>query len=295
LIAISLNAQVAQFNVKEFAPVGAKWEYKIGAFDAPAFPCNTEVTKDTIIKEKRCSVLKSNCSYVPRKIMYLHSDGDKVFIYDRSEFQLLYDFSAKKGDSLTMWLPYENENCGQYSKGKVDSTTIINYGKYNYRAYWLSSPSQCNYFRRDYPIMERFGRLSYLLPTGLAVGVNLTNYSDNCVSASITNGNCPLASVCNLKVSYNSQCIMVATDELKSNNDIVTIFPNPAREFINIQISNIDKVNKIVLIEMNGRVIKNMVLSEMLHVDVSDVRSGIYIVAIHTKYNVFNVKVNISH
>jgi Secretion system C-terminal sorting domain len=303
VIAICINtflvAQIPQFNVKEFAPVGAKWEYKVSQiFESTKNYCKTEVIKDTIIQSKYCTVLRSDCLAFskPYNIFYLYSDNSKVYIYDKNEFQLLYDFTAKSGDSISTWIPYPR-NCGMYAKFKIDSTKVLTYGKLNYRAYWVSSSYKCRSFRYAGPIVERFGNLNYLFPVDETIEEvnNLTKYSDNCVQLSFLPITCNASpKPCNLNVIYNSQCVMVSTTEQRQDNKIVKIFPNPVSNILNVEVPDYT-FNKIELIGVDGCVVKNVSTNQVSQIDVSMIPSGIYIMILHTQYSMSHVRLNISH
>ncbi len=295
---IFLLAQTPQFNVKEFAPVGAKWEHIVWqVFSPEELHCTMEVVKDTIIQNKKCSVLKSNCLVSDNKthiFYYIYSTSDKVFIYSQSTFNLLYDFSAKAGDSLKIWFPY-NINCGKYNNFKVDSTRVLSDGKFNYRAYWVSSSDACVSWRYSSPIMERFGNLRFLFAYNRAHEQTtfLTKYSDKCVSLSFSPINCqPTPLPCNVNINYQPDCIKVATNEVESMN--INVFPNPVSNIFTIQ-TNSSEINKVELIQLNGSILKSAIFTETLQIDVSDIPNGIYIIKLQGKKGVNYAKLSVFH
>lgn len=64
-------------------------------------------------------------------------------------------------------------------------------------------------------------------------------------------------------------------------DDSISVFPNPSSDFININCKN---MKSIEIISMEGKTIKNTsVDSDCIHVDISDLPSGIYLLMIKTE------------
>ena len=91
-------------NNPEFAPIGAKWYY-----NHPNSTSNDYVVfeskKDSTIQGKDSRVVDvwlNNSRLVGRE--YIHQNGDSIFYYNDNydSFFLLYDFSAKAGDTITI-------------------------------------------------------------------------------------------------------------------------------------------------------------------------------------------------
>jgi hypothetical protein len=91
-------------NKPEFAPIGAKWY-----FNYPNSTSNDYVVfeskKDTTIQGKdsrAIDVWLNNTKLVSRE--YVYQKGDSIFYYNRNynSFFLLYNFSAKAGDTVTV-------------------------------------------------------------------------------------------------------------------------------------------------------------------------------------------------
>lgn len=90
--------------MNEFAPIGAKWY-----FNYPNSTSNDYVVfeskKDSTIQGKDSRVIDvrlNNSRLVSRE--YIHQNGDSIFYYNENynSFFLLYDFSAKAGDTITV-------------------------------------------------------------------------------------------------------------------------------------------------------------------------------------------------
>lgn len=92
----------------EWAPVGTKWTYtQTFFFSAKIDTLIIRSTGDTVIQNHHCRILKKsmiNCDFRPLK-EYMYSENGKVFFYDnsRDKFQMLYNFNAVAGESITVY------------------------------------------------------------------------------------------------------------------------------------------------------------------------------------------------
>ena len=121
----------------EFAPIGAKWTY-----EAPWCPqwdhCwfyTLESTKDTIVANQSARLLEyskhtveDGAVSIPEANLIMYGDEDKVYYYLGGQFELLYDFGADVGDtvSINIGAPL---NLNFYSTGSnpTDTCEIIDY------------------------------------------------------------------------------------------------------------------------------------------------------------------------
>ena len=103
---LQVNAQENETTV--FAPIGAKWYYKIqlSAFAPDWYFRTFEAIKDTIIEGKKCVVLEQTEHYIKSPVFisgyeYLLVEEQKVYRWNKwnKEFDLLYNFSANAGDT----------------------------------------------------------------------------------------------------------------------------------------------------------------------------------------------------
>ena len=103
----------------DFAPLGAVWKYTFHKF-VTDFDYNCEYNVcdqymqrleviDTVrIQGKKVSMLQQfeeNSTFSDIPEIYLHSHNDSVFFYGNGEFHLLYDFTAKDGDTISISVP----------------------------------------------------------------------------------------------------------------------------------------------------------------------------------------------
>ncbi|MCB0517029.1 MAG: hypothetical protein R2798_01760 [Chitinophagales bacterium] len=84
----------------EFAPVGAKWWYACtSALGPPTYWTRTiECTKDTLINNTMCKVLKIKQFTQYETNVYITAQNGLVRIFDGENFFTLYDFNAQAGD-----------------------------------------------------------------------------------------------------------------------------------------------------------------------------------------------------
>lgn len=83
---------------------GKTWYYNVTTgFDINNYGIHRQTVEgDTVIQGKACKILKYYPKTSPAFVDFLHQDGRKVYHFDdyRKEFELLYDFSLKAGDTL---------------------------------------------------------------------------------------------------------------------------------------------------------------------------------------------------
>ncbi|MCL2328642.1 MAG: T9SS type A sorting domain-containing protein [Bacteroidetes bacterium] len=107
----------------EFAPIGAEWHYNYygnyGYFDYIVSE------KDTIVEGNNCRVLKQyfTNSNIANETYIIKQEQNKVYHYYYDQFNLLFDFDAKVGDTVEFTFMYK-EYGNELSK---DSVVTIRY------------------------------------------------------------------------------------------------------------------------------------------------------------------------
>ena len=82
----------------------------------------------------------------------------------------------------------------------------------------------------------------------------------------------------------------LSTIFLGSNNDI-TVYPNPATDKLYISSAN-KAIHKIQLIDLTGKVVYSCnFITQNGSIDLSGARSGLYVVLVNTKNNIYTTKV----
>jgi hypothetical protein len=106
--------------------VGAKWTYiQSSGFGENGNFYRLQVALDTTIDGKLCKKMVGgyNCALLPNTGEYVNFDGKKAYRYDfkTRKFWLLYDWAAKVGDTVTVYVP--TIQTVDSFKIRIDSTT----------------------------------------------------------------------------------------------------------------------------------------------------------------------------
>lgn len=168
----------AMITAQDFAPVGATWHYSesyFGGFPSPVEGSNKfESVKDTLIYGKLCRKIEKedrvSCSDRP-DTEYLYTSHDSVFCYDPmvSDFQLLYNFSAKKGDSWDILMNNYPDVKKDTAKIIVDSTDVITVNGFDLKRMYVTYQiihveNGSSYLVNEYCsiIIENIGDIRYM-------------------------------------------------------------------------------------------------------------------------------------
>jgi hypothetical protein len=82
-------------------------------------------------------------------------------------------------------------------------------------------------------------------------------------------------------INGNSFALSTLSNDKFNNTNIVSLFPNPANDFI--QLSNIDQAN-IVITDMTGKVVLNQNnVSKDASINISNLTSGVYFVSVNAE------------
>lgn len=83
---------------------------------------------------------------------------------------------------------------------------------------------------------------------------------------------------------------VASTESFFKNN--FTVYPNPADNFLNVNVKNGVTVNEVALTDLNGRIVKTISSSfdSNLEINVSDLSAGVYMLTIKTNEGVGNSK-----
>ncbi len=266
-------------NKPEFAPIGAEWYYN---YD-PDITLDDgyqkiSVLKDTIIDNHNCRLLQirnigysyfyqKNYNYKAGNII-LYESGDTVHYYKNGQFYILYDFSAKSGDTFysISYLP----NCTQAFKVRVDSITNIEINDQLLKKFYitLNDSLQANY-------IEKIGYNDYLLPqfglgceilTGPHYPGPLRCYYDNEIGVYSTN----IVSACDY---------ITSSDEIEMLHEGIRVFPNPAASFVTISNPANIPIKTIKLTDFSGRVVQTWRAQELVDntLNIQHIPPGIYL------------------
>lgn len=110
---------------------------------------------------------------------------------------------------------------------------------------------------------------AFYAATGPAAGTGLTNFADACVTTGSSYGQ-----VEDYNLEVVSAGTLAASDVTKS---AVSVYPNPFSDVLNI--SDVKGVKSVSITDVAGRQVKSMKASAQLNV--SDLKTGLYIVTLH--------------
>ncbi|MBK8564184.1 MAG: T9SS type A sorting domain-containing protein [Saprospiraceae bacterium] len=283
------SASIAQQPL--FAPLGAVWHYN--RYNCPGLPSPQPealtITEDTIINGKYCTIIfNGGCSNAScNDLAYVHQDGSKVFVYEPlfNDFQMLYDFSLQTGDSYTYIMCEE--------KWGVDTVTIhVDFADPdptgamhlrvvpNHPTWWDETSAE---------IVKGVG--------GLYIFNRLLFNEVMCEQITI---DCPTYSqlICYEtpdSVNYPAGCFVSAVGEGSLDNEPVMIYPQPASDYLNIEIASQMPTHQGLfrILDMKGRMVKDWPVlspSEITHLPVRDLAAGVYSLQYFSKNELRTVK-----
>jgi hypothetical protein len=277
-------------NKPEFAPIGAKWY-----FNYPNSTSNDYVVfeskKDTTIQGKdsrAIDVWLNNTKLVSRE--YVYQKGDSIFYYNRNynSFFLLYNFSAKAGDTVTVhpakfkptkaFFSY-NDSIPEFKYKILSIDSIQISGQWTKRqkvtllknGLWgFSKPDG-----KDYYILDKIGSLAYFF--GVQSGITPEDKLSicRCYSDSDFDFKNPL---------WDSECDLISAviDSKILNNNLV--YPNPANTYITISIPSNIEIKKIEMFDFSGRVVQQWEAQELAgnQLNIQHILPGIYLLKAET-------------
>jgi hypothetical protein len=97
---------------------------------------------------------------------------------------------------------------------------------------------------------------------------------------------CPRIAVINGE--YTVDQLAAVNDKLPSNS--ASIYPNPANSEVTISVDNKYHVQSIQMMDITGREVKNLTANNVVNINISDLKSGYYILNIQTTEGVISSK-----
>ena len=95
---------------------------------------------------------------------------------------------------------------------------------------------------------------------------------------------------------FNLSSTPLLINEINESN-LISVFPQPAKNSLNIQVKlNNNEINTLDLYNSQGKILSSNVLNkndENINLDVSQFKSGIYFIKVHSKNNLYTKKVQI--
>jgi len=260
LIILILSAILQSVSGQTFPLKSSIWYHaNNGGSSAPnSTLTKIEYDKDTLISGVQGRMLTNG--------LVFYSKNDSVFYYNtkQNKFGLLYDFTAKVGDTVTISMPPNITTSLTSFEIVIDSITIEKYSNDTVLKF-LSTPVNPDYHFEDNIYRTRIGAFNFLPTFGVSIpeGDYLKCYQDSKIS--INNTTIPCDSVITNVNSESSQI------DFK-------VFPNPVNDELNIRLSSeIDY--SIRLFNSNGKLLiqQKFTNSDRAQVLISSLESGVYI------------------
>jgi hypothetical protein len=275
LIAIILCLFITyQTKAQPWATTGATWIYEYSSFWIGNGYVKIEKTKDTIINNKVCDVLKRyefNYDSITQQITftspyiikyYTYTSNNKVYMSNNAvSFGVMYDFNANVGDA---WQVFSNGNVCSTDSVKIDSTTTVSINGITLKKMY------------GYYVDESFKKLEFVEKLGLLdmlitkrwCGMSDVNYSKlRCYTDST-----------NWKYNTN-ECAycndIIAPLNINKRSEITfKIYPNPSATTLTIETNSL--INQVNIYNALGQLKQEQQSTNTI--DVSQLANGYYII-----------------
>lgn len=271
---------------QEWAPIGAKWYYdktyaSFPGVDSYIVYCDTVVLINDI-ECKRINIDLCACNNHFCDKLYTFERNDSVFFYnsDIDSFQILYDFSAKSGDSWEIYtIDYDKNIDTVILQIDSTSTVIINDTelvkqyvtyKYNYDSH-LKTEVQSE-------VIQKLGDLEFIINI-LDKGYWVCDMDFLNSLRCYTDQEFGLYST-GVRESCDYVYIWTTIDP-KQENNAFRIFPNPTKDYLLIESVSTTYLS-YTLWDINGVKILN---GNEPRLDLSSLKTGIYFLIIKGENN----------
>jgi hypothetical protein len=226
----------------------------------------------------------------PDKWGFIREDTTNKRVYGikqgSTEEFLLYDFSLAVGDTVESEISYYCANT--FSVQRIDTITLLNNEK---RRKWtlgdvvLASPS--HYYLEW---IEGIGNLDILMYPTSCTTPHAPTYSLLCYYENDTQlYKHPIYDTC--YIDYVSSVYVQGEKDLK-----IIAYPNPVKDFLNIETSENIKINQIKIYNLSGQEVFNNVITQSqikVNIALPNLTNGMYIIQIETEQGVINKKINV--
>ena len=280
LILISITLQS---YTQEFAQIGSIWHYTQSTINPDVTSFKTiESISDTTINGIQCKIMVEVERYLDTlnvSYYYMYSENDSVFFFADNDFHLLYDFGANSGDTII--LNYFETGYGTPLQMIIDSTgTIMVSGQERKIQYITCGDGFVIEF--GHHVIDGIGNTYFMFPTydGTMNGP-LRCFQDDSTDIFLN----PF----HWGYGWNHQdCEEIITGiEETENIEILSVFPNPTKSSISIK--NIDRETAYKIFNINGKEIKQGVISESNEISIRELSKGIYFIKLENE-NILTVK-----
>jgi len=270
LIIIFLIISALRISAQEFAPIGSIWYYDQGTANSELISYQTiESVADTIINGVSCRKLVKTSRYALTPEMsdlFMYSRNDSVFYFANNEFNLLYDFSASKGDTIILGF-YTNYD-GTPLKMIIDSTIDITInGKVSKVQYVTSGDGMSIEFGGM--VISGIGNLEYMFPHYDMWNEGPLRCYDDSIYGLYKNA-------WHNNNGWNFQdCDQIITGIAENSRaSEIALYPNPTGSLL--YISYLDRQTEYKVYDCFGRLIISGLVLPSETINICDLRDGIY-------------------
>lgn len=133
----------------------------------------------------------------------------------------------------------------------------------------------------------------YFIIQGAAAGIDPYDY-DFLVVPDTGNSSSFNFKFDNLRISaVDSENLLGLNDLLTSLSKTIKIYPNPAKDVINLSASNNFNLSKLEIIDINGRLIKSISIENMTRneINISELQKGLYLINIYSNDGMITKKI----
>ncbi len=246
--------------------VGTQWTYSLSDFGIikPQF---VEITGDTLIGGETWGVLSgiegcasdfSNC--------VIRKEASKVYYKDLSSGEefMLYDFSLGEGDSYTIAV---TGSTFEYTVN-IDSVRLVDFSGVLLNVQYIDNPDVGSY------IIEGIGSESFLFPQG------------NICDPHYSSIRCFNSGGYFLDFNPDQECDETYIEGSSKEYEVadhIKILPNPAMDFISIEMESPEKIEYLRIIDGRGNIVKQYGKLDQvdIKIDINDLNTGLYILEIN--------------
>lgn len=258
-------------NAQNFAPIGATWHYSYQTINPNLISFEKiESVSDTTINGILCKKLKANTS---NEANYVYSKNDSVFVYKGNSFNLLYDFGANKGETITLGSYYKTYD-GLPLKMTIDSVkTILVSGQQRKVQFVTCGDGMIIEFGGQ--VIQGIGNTNYMFPTlDFAPQGPLRCYQETNSSLFIN----PYYTYGNWNKTDCEQLIVINNLPEKKTKNSISIFPNPTNNYLNI--NGIELSSEYRIYDTTGRKVSQGVFLNSNTINIQTLENGIYYIEI---------------
>jgi len=271
-----INAQVV------FCPRGAEWHYLFNlAFSSSQFNESVKYIGDSIDGVDTLKILSHRrffieCNNIAPAKTLIKQNGDTVFFKNKltqNTWQILYNFAALPGDSWNTFILLSDSSIANFSY-VVTSVQQVTTNGFNLKT--LNVNANMGVYTVSLNISERYGSSGFLF--------NYRDYDAAWCDADFFAGRlCYQDSSFGIKQFSSMPCdystaAYAGLEEKKINNSI-KLYPNPAKDFLNVE-SNLIGETQIDFIDIYGGEVKRVKLEQNNKIDLNNLSQGIYMLFI---------------